>query len=307
MTDSGPKGSPVLDASPGRAAIECRGVSSGYGGNRVLRRITFDISEPAIYVVLGPNGAGKTTLLRTLSGVLQPYEGTVLVGGQSIAEHGGRSQVHYLSHIDGIPDGLRVREALQFYARIERAGPADVERVLDLLEIRPLADSYISQLSAGQRKRVSIARVFLRERAIYLLDELTSNLDPKVASEIRSLVLNLSRERVVLYSSHNLYEAREIGRYVLTIKEGQIGYFGRLEDLRSSRFVIGIRTLAPADALRGLERQGDYYLKELSGPEAVPQLLRQLESQGVQIRELREMGNPLEDLFTDAGGELKNG
>ncbi len=158
----------------------------------------------------------------------------------------------------------------------------------------------MSQLSAGQRKRVSIARVFLRERAIYLLDEPTSNLDPKVASEIRTLVLNLSRERVVLYSSHNLYEAREIGRYVLTIRDGKIALFGRIEDLRSSHFVVGIRTLEPSAALGELPRQGDYYLKELPGPESVPDLLRTLEAQGVRIRELREMGNPLEELFADA-------
>jgi ABC-2 type transport system ATP-binding protein len=281
-------------------AIECLGVSAGYDGSRVLRHITFQISEPAIYVVLGPNGAGKTTLLRTLAGILEPYEGTIRIGGAAIDRSSAGVRVHYLSHVDGIPDGLRVREALNFYARVERAGPSDVERVLDLLEIRPLADQYVAQLSAGQRKRVSIARVFLRERAIYLLDEPTGNLDPKVASEIRTLVLNLSRERVVLYSSHNLYEAREIGRYVITIRDGQIALFGRIEDLRSSHFVVGIRTLEPSDALVALPRQGDYYLKELPGPEAVPDFLRTLESQGVRIRELREMGNPLEELFADA-------
>jgi ABC-2 type transport system ATP-binding protein len=295
---------PSLPTGASGPAIECIGVSAGYHGSRVLRQISFRISEPAIYVVLGPNGAGKTTLLRTLSGILEPYEGTIRIQGATVDRSSGGGQVHYLSHVDGIPDGLRVREALKFYARVERAGPSDIERVLDLLEIRALADQYVSQLSAGQRKRVSIARVFLRERAIYLLDEPTSNLDPKVASEIRSLVLSLSRERVVLYSSHNLYEAREIGRYVITIRDGQISLFGRIDDLRSAHFVVGIRTLEPSDALAGLPRQGDYYLKELPGPEAVPELLRTLESQGVRLRELREMGNPLEELFKDAPEEL---
>jgi ABC-2 type transport system ATP-binding protein len=297
----------ALPSSNSGPAIECIGVSAGYDGKRVLRRVSFQITEPAIYVVLGPNGAGKTTLLRTLSGILLPYEGRIRIQGETMDSSNSGGRVHYLSHIDGIPDGLRVREALAFYARVERAGPADVERVLDLLEIRPLADRYISQLSAGQRKRVSIARVFLRERPIYLLDEPTSNLDPKVASEIRALVLNLSRERVVLYSSHNLYEAREIGRYVLTIRDGELALFGRMEDLRSAHFVIGIRTLAPSDALAAFPRQGDYYLKELPGPEAVPELLRTLEAQGVRIREVREMGNPLEDLFKDAPEGLTPG
>jgi ABC-2 type transport system ATP-binding protein len=281
-----------------RASVDCRGVSAGYDGTRVLRDVSFEISEPAIYVLLGPNGAGKTTLLRTLSGILEPYEGDVSIAGVSVRRAGARDRVHYLSHVDGIPDGLSVRDALAFYAGIERATAADIDRVLDLLEIRPLQDRFISQLSAGQRKRVAIARIFLHERAIYLLDEPTGNLDPKVASEIRSLILNLSREKIVIYSSHNLFEAREIGRYVLTIKDGRLTLFSRLDQLRSEHFVVGIRTLGPADALAGYPRQGDYYMRELAGPEAVPDLIRELESRGVQIRELREMGNPLEDLFT---------
>jgi ABC-2 type transport system ATP-binding protein len=282
----------------GRVGISCRSVSAGYLGTPVLRDITFSIDEPAIYVVLGPNGAGKTTLFRTLAGILQPYAGEVRIGGARTGRPESRNHLHYLSHMDGIPDGLRVQEALEYYARVERGSPADVERVLDLLEIRELRRAYPSQLSAGQRKRVSIARIFLRERAIYLLDEPTSNLDPKVAREIRNLILELSREKVVLYSSHNLFEAREVGRYVLAIKAGRLALFDRIENIRGSHYLVGIRTLEPSDALAEYRRQGEYYLRELSGPDEVPALLHDLESRGVKVRELREMDNPLEDLFT---------
>ncbi len=278
--------------------VECRGVSAGYLGSQVLRDVSFRISEPSIYVVLGPNGAGKTTLFRTVAGILEPQQGTVLIGGEPIARPAARGALHFLSHTDGLPDGLKVREALDFYARVEGAGAADVERVLDALEIRELSDRFPSQLSAGQRKRVSIARIFLQERSVYLLDEPTANLDPKVAREIRSLVLRLSREKVVLYSSHNLFEAREIGNYVLALKDGRVSHFDRLENLRASRFVLGIRVLAPSEALAGYPREGEYYLRELAGPEEVPDLLRDLIARGVKIREAREMGNPLEELFT---------
>ncbi len=292
---------PEVGGGSGRPAegvgIACRSVTAGYLGSKVLREVSFTIDKPAIYVVLGPNGAGKTTLFRTLSGILRPYEGEVSVGGIAIERQGARNQMHYLSHLDGIPDSMRVRDALEFYARVERATPADVDRVLDLLELRELTGHYISKLSAGQKKRVSVARVFLRERAIYLLDEPTSNLDPKLAREIRSLILDLSRDKIVMYSSHNLYEAREIGEYVLAIKAGQLTLFDRIENLRSSRFVVGIRALEPSEALADFPREGEYFLRELPGPEQVPALLHDLESRGVKIRELREMNNPLEELF----------
>jgi len=286
------------DSAGNGVGIDCRSVTAGYLGSRVLHQISFRITEPSIYVVLGPNGAGKTTLFRTLAGILRPYEGEVYIGGEPIDRQSSRDRLHYLTHMDGLPDGLTVREALEFFARAEGAQPRDVDRVLDQLEIRDLSTKFPSQLSAGQRKRVSIARVFLRERSIYLLDEPTANLDPKVARETRELILKLSREKIVLYSSHNLFEAREIGRYVLVIKSGQIFRFDRIENVRGSRFVLGIRVLQPSPALAAYDHEGEYYLRELAGPEEVPAVLRELMAQGVQIREAREMENPLEDLFT---------
>lgn len=282
----------------GAVSLSCRSVSSGYLGTTVLHDVSFRIDEPAIYVVLGANGAGKTTLFRTLAGILRPSQGDVYIGEESIEHQTSRAHLHYLSHLDGIPDGLRVREALEFYATVEHATSADVDRVIDLLGIGGLSGNYLSQLSAGQKKRVSIARVFLREREIYLLDEPTANLDPKLAREIRTLILQLSREKIVLYSSHNLFEAREIGRFVLLMREGKLVRFDRMENLRGSRYTVGIRVLAPSDALADYGREGDYFVRELAGPEEVPALIGDLTARGVKIREVREMDNPLEDLFT---------
>jgi ABC-2 type transport system ATP-binding protein len=282
---------------PNHHRIELRGVSSGYHRKKVLEDISFAIEEPAIYVVLGPNGAGKTTLFRTIAGILEPYTGTVEIDGIDIAHREARTRLQYLSHIDGIPDGLRVDEALRFYAAVEGVGEPEVERVVRLLGIEELRHRFFSELSQGQKKRVSIARVFLQERSIYLLDEPTSNLDPKLAREIRDLVLGLSKDDLVLYSSHNLFEAKEIGKYVLALRDGKVGYFGLLSDLRPARYIIGIRAEGAEGVLSGSARKGDYYLQELSGPDEVPKLVAELMAKGVRIREVKEMENPLEDLF----------
>ncbi|MDE1822176.1 MAG: heme ABC exporter ATP-binding protein CcmA [Euryarchaeota archaeon] len=290
---------PPLPASPSPTPrLACADLSSGYLGKKVLDGVSFSVEEPAIYVVLGPNGAGKTTLFRTMAGILTPYRGSVEIGGRSIEQQATRDRLHFLSHVDGIPDGLTVEEALEFYAAVQRASHGDVDRVLGLLEIETLRAKFFSELSAGQKKRVSIARIFLKERDIYLLDEPTANLDPKVATEIRDLVLKLSRDRIVLYSSHNLFEAREIGRYVIALKNGRLALFGRIADLRSARYTVGIRATKGEGQLPSSARKGDYFIFELAGPEEVPKLLKELEGKGVQIREVKEMSNPLEDLFT---------
>ena len=277
--------------------VELRNVSSGYHGKRVLDDVSFVVEDPAIYVVLGPNGAGKTTLFRTIAGILAPSSGTVQVDGVDIARREARTHLQYLSHIDGMPDALRVEDGLMFYAGVQGANQGDVDRVVRLLGIEELRHRYFAELSQGQKKRVSIARVFLQERGIYLLDEPTSNLDPKLAREIRDLVLGLSRNDLVLYSSHNLFEAKEIGKYVLALRNGKVGYFGLLRDLKPTRYVIGIRAEGAEGVLAASTRKGDYYLQELAGPDDVPKLVAELAAKGVRIREVKEMENPLEDLF----------
>ncbi|MGA8274895.1 MAG: ABC transporter ATP-binding protein [Thermoplasmata archaeon] len=284
-------------SSSGRHRIEVQGLSSGYHGKKVLDDVSFTIDEPGIYVVLGPNGAGKTTLFRTLAGVLEPYAGRIEIDGTDSRGSVASPHLQYLSHIDGFPDGLKVDEGLQFYAQVQGVSERDVERVVHLLGLEELRDKFFSELSQGQRKRASIARIFLQERGIYLLDEPTSNLDPKLAREIRDLVLGLSQNDLVLYSSHNLFEAKEIGKYVLALKGGRVGYFGRLSDLRPKKYVIGIRATGAEGVLSASTKKGDYYLQELAGPEEVPKLVQELTAKGVLIREVKEMENPLEDLF----------
>jgi len=287
-----------LPRTGARHRIVVNNLRSGYHGKIVLEDVSFTIEDPAIYVVLGANGAGKTTLFRTLAGVLEPTSGTVEIDGVNARGHTAAAPIQYLSHIEGIPDGLTVDEALRFYAKVQGAAAPDVERVLQLLDLGELRHRFFSELSQGQRKRVSIGRVFLQERGIYLLDEPTSNLDPKLSREIRDLVLGLSQNDLVLYSSHNLFEAKEIGKYVLVLKAGRVAYFGLLSDLRPKKYIIGIRASGADGILSEASKKGEYYLQELAGPEEVPKLVQELAAKGVQIREVKEMENPLEDLFT---------
>ncbi|HUI01776.1 MAG TPA: heme ABC exporter ATP-binding protein CcmA [Nitrososphaerales archaeon] len=272
-------------------------VASGYYGKKVLDGISFEVSEPGVYVVLGPNGAGKTTLLRTLAGILRPYSGRVEINGIPSQEKEARMQIDYITHLDGIPEGMKVEDGLRFYADVEGGGEEDVRRVIKLLDLEELAKLRFTQLSQGQKKRVSVARIFLREKSVYLLDEPTSNLDPKVAKEIRELVLQLSKDKVVLYSSHNLFEAREIGSRVIAVKGGKLALFGRIDEIRTETYTVGVRPLELSPALGQGRKEGDYYLFDLRSPEDVPGLIASLTSSGVRIREVREMQNPLEELF----------
>jgi ABC-2 type transport system ATP-binding protein len=278
-------------------AILAEDVASGYYGAKVLDGVSFSISEPGVYIVLGPNGAGKTTLLRTLAGILRPYSGRVEINGVPSQAKEARRQIDYITHLDGIPEGMNVHDGLKFYADVEGGSEEDVKRVIGLLDLMELASMRFGQLSQGQKKRVSVARIFLKEKSVYLLDEPTSNLDPKIAREIRELVLQLSKDKVVLYSSHNLFEAREIGNRVIAIKGGKLALFGRIDEIRTQTYTVGVRTLSPEPSLEAGRKEGEYYLFDLKGPEEVPALIGDLTAKGAKIREVKEMQNPLEELF----------
>ncbi|MGP8125871.1 MAG: ABC transporter ATP-binding protein [Nitrososphaerales archaeon] len=278
--------------------LELAGVSSGYGGKPVLHDITFKAQESAIYVVLGPNGAGKTTLFRTIAGILEPYSGGVLFDGEDLTRSKeARKRINYLSHYNAVPEEMTVRGALEFYARIEGG---NANEVLSLLSLEELKDKKVSDLSQGQKKRVSIAKVFLRERDLYLLDEPTSNLDPAVSKEIRDILLRLSKDRIVLYSSHNLYEARDVGTNLILVRDGAIGYFDKISNIRSKEYRVGIRTTTDIskmiDAKLG---EGGYYVLSVSTPEEAGLALKKLVEMGVIVTEMRQLDNPLQDLFDD--------
>lgn len=277
-------------------SLELSSVNSGYDHNEILHNISFTAAESSIYVVLGPNGAGKTTLFRTIAGILEPYSGTVKLDGESVASgREVRKRINYLSHFNAIPEEMTVRNALEFYAKIEGGNPSEV---ISLLNLDTLASTKFSDLSQGQKKRVSIAKVFLRERDLYLLDEPTASLDPVAAKEVRELVLKLSKDKLVLYSSHNLYEASDIGTNLILIKNGTVAYFDRIQNIKSKNYRVGFKANTDISKMidAKLEENG-YYVMEVASPEEAAHALKKLVDSGVLVTEMRELGNPLQGLF----------
>jgi ABC-2 type transport system ATP-binding protein len=263
----------------------------------VLHSVSLQVTKPAIYVVLGPNGVGKTTLFRTIAGVLKPVAGRVTLEGKDVYRSGElRRKIGYLSHLAALPEEMTVSDALGFYGRIEEG---DIQGAIDAMGLRELALKKVGDLSQGQRKRASIAKLFLRERQLYLMDEPTSSLDPVVAKEVRDKLLSLSQNRYVLYSSHNLYEAQEIGDYVILLKEGNLAFFGAKEELKSKGYRVGIR--ASGDLTRLFpsgSREREYTVLHVGGPEEVGEVVKKIVEAGIAVYEVKEFGNPLEDLFT---------
>jgi ABC-2 type transport system ATP-binding protein len=277
--------------------LELEEVSSGYGTEEIIHKINLKLTEPSIYVVLGPNGAGKTTLFRTISGILKPFSGKVTLDDMDLFNSKEvRRQIAYLSHLNALPEEMTVFNTLKYYADIEGG---DVERTLDLLKLNELRNKKFSSLSQGQKKRVSVGKIFLRERNLYLLDEPTSNVDPKISKEIRELLIELSKNKFVLYSSHNLYEAREIGKYLIVIKNGELKFFDKIENVKTKKYRVGIKTLNDISSYLDAKVQNGYFVVTVENPSEVAKIVKDLVAHGAEIIELRELDNPLQEFFEE--------
>jgi ABC-2 type transport system ATP-binding protein len=274
---------------------------SGYGKKPVLKQVNFIADKPGIYVVLGTNGAGKTTLFRSIAGVIEPFSGEVLLDGNSVGSAKARDRIGYLSHNNAIPEEMSVNDAIEFWARMEKNGGTRTEEVIANLDLHEFQNKKFSDLSAGQKKRVSIATIFLKERDLYLLDEPTATLDPIFSKKIRDTIRKMSEGKLVLYSSHNLYEATDIGKHLLLVRSGAVEYYDDISSIQSSQYRVGIK--ASADISKFVDaklEEGGYYTLILSNREEAGILLRKLVDNGILVYEMRLLDNPLQELF-DSG------
>jgi heme exporter protein A len=150
----------------GAMSVRVSDLSIERGGLPVLEGLSFRLEPGRALVLRGANGIGKTTLLRTLAGLQPPLSGEI---------EGAEDQIAYAGHADGLKPTLSVRENLEFWAHV--FGGSDIAPALAAFELEPLQDRPAGALSAGQKRRLGLARLLVTGRPVWVLDEPTVSLD----------------------------------------------------------------------------------------------------------------------------------
>ena len=209
-----------------------------FGNFTAVDSISLSVQAGEVVGVLGPNGAGKTTTLRMIAGILKPTGGEVQVNGIDVHEQAleAKRRIGFLSGDTQLYQRLTPRELLVYFGRIfevkEPVLSEQVARLIEQLEITPFANQICKTLSSGQKQRVNIARTFLHEPDLLILDEPTAALDI-VSGEFILQTIRAQREagRGILFSTHLVHEAEFLCDRIYLLYGARVVAHGTLAEI----------------------------------------------------------------------------
>jgi len=219
--------------------IEARDLRKAFGPVVAVDRVTFSAADGQVTGLLGPNGAGKTTALRIVCTVMRPDAGWVRVDGFDPAHQPREVQrrLGVLPDAHGLYPRLTSRENVRYFGRLHGLSGAELEgridRLIQLLDMRDIADRRADGFSHGERLKVALARALVHEPQNVLLDEPTNGLDVMSTRALRDLVRRLRDDgRCVLFSSHVMQEVAALCDAVVIVAGGRVVADGTPDALR---------------------------------------------------------------------------
>ena len=208
--------------------IEAKSLCKSYGAFKAVDDLSFTVEAGQVLGFLGPNGAGKSTTMKMLTGFLTPTSGTALINGIDVVENSvaARKNIGYLP--EGAPSygEMTVQQFLSFVARarlIDKTGLAvSVEQAIKKLNLSEVKHQAIETLSKGFKRRVGLAQAIIHDPQILILDEPTDGLDPNQKREVRNLIRDMAKDKIIIISTHILEEVQAVCNRVMIIAHGKL-------------------------------------------------------------------------------------
>jgi ABC-2 type transport system ATP-binding protein len=296
-------------------------VSKSYNGVRALNSVSFHIPRGSIFGYIGPNGAGKTTTIKIIVGLIQDFEGDVLIDGQRISEL--KTDVYrnlgYLPQEVGFQEWRTVGQMLTTFGRLSGLSKSQIEtRIQDVLQLVSLHDvrnRKIVHLSGGMQQKLRLAQALLHEPDLLVLDEPMSGLDPTSRYHVKSIIKNLSERGVtIFFSSHILSDVQDIATLIGILNKGALMQVGTPQEIQNNFQVGNNIEVVVADSsplcknLDGIE--GIEYVEHVSGKKQILHLksgadvdlvirssIERMLSEGCQVRNLNLVRPSLEEVY----------
>ncbi len=282
-------------AADGAAAVTFRGVAKKYGALVALDAIDLRIERGENVAILGPNGAGKTTAISLMLGLRNASAGSVSVFGRHPHDTAVRARIGSMLQCSGVPEYLRVDEALALF-RSYYPAPLPTDELLELAGIRETFGTRIARLSGGQVQRLYFALALCGNPELLVLDEPTVGLDVEARRALLATIAGISKSgRTVVMSTHYLEEADAVADRVIVIDRGRIIANGSPSEVKGTvgRKRVSFTSPVAFDDERFV-RDGERYAALTESPES---LLRELFARDMPIENLTVTGATLEEAF----------
>ena len=258
------------------ALLEVRDLTVHHGQLRALDHISLRVFPGEVYAIIGANGAGKSTLLRTIAGLHQPTEGSIVYDGKDMTRI--RPERRATQGIVMVPEGRRlfgsltVEENLQVGATYARKGPWTIERVYELFGwMRERRKQRTAQLSGGEQQSVAIGRALVANPRVLLLDELSLGLAPVVVQRIYAMLPQiLAAGLTVLLVEQDVSQALRVASHLQCLLEGHTTLEGRPSDVTPAQVEAAYFGLGPG----GRARRGGQPLPREAGDGSLPRGVR---------------------------------
>ncbi|SBW01867.1 ATP-binding cassette domain-containing protein [uncultured Dysgonomonas sp.] len=204
--------------------IQVEHISKNYGDQIALSDVSFSMNKGEIIGLLGVNGAGKSTLMKILAGIIRPDNGQISFSGKNLFENTLeiKRQTGYLSEDNPLYEDMYVKEYLSYVAGIYYADKESISEVMEQTGLQKEYKKKIKNLSKGNRQRVGIAQALVNDPLFLILDEATSGLDPNQRESLNNLLIDLSINKVVLFSTHILHEVKDICTRFILLDKGRL-------------------------------------------------------------------------------------
>ncbi|OIU71804.1 ABC transporter ATP-binding protein [Rossellomorea aquimaris] len=296
--------------------IEIVNVSKRYGSNTALDDIQFTIEEGSCYGLVGPNGAGKSTLIKILSGVLQDFEGDIMVQEDSVAKNRMKvkKRIGYIPQDICLEETLTAQENLTYFGSLYGLRGRDLKRrtaeVLDQIGLKERGKDKVLTFSGGMKRRLNIGCSLLHKPAIIIMDEPTVGIDPQSRNSIFSIINQLKSEgSTIIYSSHYMEEVEHLCDSIGLIDKGKLIESGTMEALlakykKPSLFIAGDQLEIELLSRHGhVEPKGNGFLIESERPlSALQDLIGEFRKNGIEPSRLELYQPKLEDIFFNLTG-----